>query len=62
MTICPNWVKKLPVSTTIRPVTQTALVEVNKASISVIPEWVALGSISNITPITIMDKKLIINS
>jgi hypothetical protein len=55
-------VKKVPVSTTIRPVTHTALVEVNIASMSVIPECVALGSINNRNPITIMAKKLIINN
>ena len=60
--ICPNWVKKLPVSTTIKPVTQTALVDVNIASINVIPECVALGRANNIPPITIKMKKLKINN
>ena len=32
MIICPKKVKCVPVSTTINPVTQTAEVEVNKAS------------------------------
>ncbi len=62
MTTCPNVVKKLPVSTTAKPVTQTALVEVNRASIGLMCECVALGSTSNRVPMAIKDRKLIINS
>jgi hypothetical protein len=50
------------VSTTISPVTQTALVDVNNASINEIPLYVAFGSINNKVPARIIDKKLKIKS
>jgi PIN domain nuclease of toxin-antitoxin system len=50
----------VPVSTTINPVTQTALVEVNKASRYEISSWVALGKINKSEPIKIITKKLAI--
>jgi hypothetical protein len=55
-------VKKLPVSTTTKPVKHTALVEVNNASINEIPEFAALGSINTNEPITMMIKKLKTNN
>ncbi len=58
--VCPNKVKCVPVSTTINPVTQTALVEVNKASRYEISSWVALGKINKSEPIKIITKKLAI--
>ena len=59
---CPKVVKYEPVSTTIRPVTQTALVEVKSASRSPIPSCVALGNISKPVPTNIIPRKLLINS
>jgi len=48
----------VPVSTTIKPVTQMALVEVKKAFVKCIPECVALGSISKNVPTRMARKKL----
>ena len=45
--VCPKSVKYVAVSTTINPVTQTALVEVNKASTNEIPPTVAIGAIKS---------------
>ena len=42
--------KSFAVSTTAKPVTQTALVEVNNAFVNVIPFVVALGSINKNAP------------
>jgi hypothetical protein len=60
--ICPKSEKKLPVSTTIKPVTQTALVDVNIASISEIFPVEAFGSIKIKEPAVIIVKKLITNN
>ena len=55
MTDCPNGLKQLPVSTTVRPVTQTADVDVNSASTNPSPLMVdAGGSISKQVPIRII--------
>ena len=48
---CPTIVKSTAVSTTVKPVTQTALVAVKSAFVKVIPFVVALGSISKKLPI-----------
>ena len=48
---CPTTVKAVEVSTTAKPVTQTALVEVNNALVNVIPFVVALGSINKNPPV-----------
>ena len=57
-TTCPVNVKVVPVSTTVNPVTHTALVEVNKASVKLIPSYVALGNLSKTAPNKMMNKKL----
>ena len=56
--VCPSKVKSLAVSSTINPVTHTALVDVNKASVKEIPAVVAFGSNNKNAPIKIMAKKL----
>ena len=58
MTICPNSVKCVPVSTTTRPVTQEADVAVNSASkkLSGSP-WEAMGNISSSAPRRATHKK-----
>ena len=56
MTTCPLSVKSVPVFTTVNPVIQEALVEVNSASINEIPSIVILGSISNKVPTDINKK------
>ena len=48
---CPTKVKSDEVSTTVKPVTQTALVAVKSAFVKVIPLVVALGSINKKPPI-----------
>jgi len=59
ITIFPKVVKKEPVSTTVSPVTQTAEVAVNKASIKDIePVSVAHVVCSNAVPIIIIMIKL----
>ncbi len=58
----PKVVKSLPVFSTDKPVTQTALVEVNKASKNEIPCVVALGSVSRKAPISIITIKLLMNN
>ncbi|GAX59384.1 uncharacterized protein SCALIN_C03_0041 [Candidatus Scalindua japonica] len=60
ITIWPKREKKREVSWTVSPVTQSADVEVNKASTNDVPLplTVATGSISKIVPITIKVKKL----
>lgn len=55
----PKGVKTVAVSTTIKPVTQTALTEVNRASRNDKGCIVAFGSINNPLPIAIINKKLI---
>jgi hypothetical protein len=54
----PKGVKTVAVSTTIKPVTQTALTEVNRASRNDNGCIVAFGSINNPLPIAIINKKL----
>ena len=54
----PKSVNAVAVSTTINPVTQTALVDVKKASINEMPPVVALGNRSKAVPIIINPKKL----
>jgi hypothetical protein len=56
--VLPIPVKTVAVSTTIKPVTQTAEVEVKRASIQVIPPTVELGSMSNTVPTRITRRKL----
>jgi len=52
ITVCPNLVKYVPLSTTTSPVTHTAEVDVNKASKNEIrPVCVEMGSESKIAPI-----------
>ena len=59
-TVWPNMLKWLPVSTTTRPVTHTALVAVNKASMGLMPLPVALtGRASKTAPTKIVRQKLI---
>ena len=48
---CPTTVNAVEVSTTAKPVTQTALVEVKSALVKVIPFVVALGSINKNPPV-----------
>jgi len=57
----PNGEKKAPVSLTINPVTHTALVAVNKLSISAVsfPGAKAIGRLNNTAPINMAVKKLI---
>lgn len=62
MMILPNVVNAVAVSTTINPVTHTALVDVNKASRKEIGWICALGSINNPEPIMMINKKLNTNS
>ena len=51
MTSCPNGLKAFPVSTTTRPVTQVADVEVKRASTNPRPDmFVAEGSIRRTVP------------
>ena len=57
-TTCPVNVKVAPVSTTVNPVTHTALVEVNKASMKLIPSYVALGNLNKTAPKRMINKKL----
>lgn len=54
----PRLVNAVAVSTTISPVTQTALVDVKKASIMLMPFVVAFGNSSNAVPIKIRKMKL----
>jgi hypothetical protein len=58
----PKVVKYAAVSTTIRPVTQTALVDVNKASIGERYLVVAFGNLSRKAPTRIIKMKLLTNS
>ena len=48
--VLPFSVKQVAVSTTTRPVTQHALVDVNKASIALMPETVISGNKSKPVP------------
>jgi len=57
MTICPKRVKSFGVSFTINPVTQTADVDVNSASIKEHSFVFAIGSIRRIAPKRITDRK-----
>jgi len=57
--IFPKKVKQNSVSTTVNPVTQTALVEVKRESIMLIPFVVAFGSSKSKVPEIINIKKLI---
>lgn len=59
--IFPKYVKSLAVSNTTNPVTHTALVEVNKASINDIFFTVDAGSINKIEPKKDKKTKLVIN-
>jgi len=60
ITICPKVVKYVPVSTTTRPVTQTADVAVKRASTNESDSTPALaaGNINNTAPIKIKAKKV----
>ena len=59
-TVWPNMLKWLPVSTTTRPVTHTALVAVNKASMGLMPLPVVLtGRASKTAPTKMVRQKLI---
>ena len=55
----PNTVKVSAVSIAIKPVTQTALVDVNSAFIkdTFLPSFIDIGSINNIVPNNITIKK-----
>ena len=55
---CPTIVKAEEVSSTVSPVTQTALVAVKSAFVKVIPLVVALGSIKRKPPVKARIKKL----
>lgn len=55
---CPTVVKSRAVSTTVSPVTHTALVEVKSALVNEIPLVVALGSINRKAPAMAKMKKL----
>ena len=59
MTICPNRVKYVPVSTTTSPVTQEALVAVNNAlkNDKDEPSLLAIGSVNSNAPDSIMNTK-----
>ena len=59
---CPNVVKYFPVSTTVNPVTHTALVAVKSASIIEIPLYVAFGRSNSKVPPKIKSIKLITRS
>lgn len=56
--VCPKSVNVEDIFKTLKPVTQTALVAVNNASIKVIEPFEAVGSISKKAPIKISTKKL----
>ena len=58
MTHCPKFEKAVPVSTTIKPVTQTAEVDVNRATNGSFqpPEALEIGSISRQVPNRIAPK------
>ncbi len=60
ITICPKSVKWLPMSTTLSPVTQVALVAVNRESMKEVfwPETEAVGIIKSTAPNTITSAKL----
>jgi hypothetical protein len=58
---CPANVKSFPVSSTMRPVTQTADVDVKRESINDIPFTVAQGSCSSNEPARIRKRKLAMN-
>jgi hypothetical protein len=58
MISCPKGVKCDAVSTTIKPVTHTALAEVNKASRDEIPLYVAIGNFKKKPPNRIKNAKL----
>ena len=62
MITCPKTVKVLLVSTTMSPVTQIALVDVNSAFINVIPSVVDIGNNSNKVPTTTRHRKLKTNN
>lgn len=58
---CPVKVKSFAVSRTMSPVTQTADVDVKRASINEMPCTVAVGSLSSKEPARIRIRKLAIN-
>jgi hypothetical protein len=58
MMVLPKKVKLVAVSIVVRPVTQTAEVEVKNASVMLIPFVVADGSINKRQPISIIKIKL----
>ena len=58
MTNCPKEVKVVATSTGTKPVTQTALVDTNKAFTHEIPSTVQRGNINKPVPIQIIRKKL----
>ena len=62
ISVFPLVVKANWVSTTDKPVTQTALVEVKRASVKEIPEVVELGIIRSKAPKKITNAKLRINN
>jgi hypothetical protein len=55
-------VNRVAVSTTVSPVTHTALVEVKKASVKLMGEYVESGIINKKAPPIIMNPKLTINN
>ena len=58
----PRKVYRVAVSTTASPVTHTALVDVNKASVKLIGMVVDIGIISSMAPAKIKNAKLVMNS
>jgi hypothetical protein len=58
----PSSVRSLPTSITLKPVTQTALVLVNKASTNVIGRVPVLGNKNNAAPIAMSITKLTVKS
>ena len=62
MMVCPIGVNAVAVSTTTSPVTQTALVEVNNASITLSSMLVELGNNSSNVQITMSNTKLMRNT
>ena len=58
ITTCPIGVKTVAVSTTVNPVTQTALVDVKRASRKLIPLYVAKGNCNSTAPTKTRNKKL----
>jgi hypothetical protein len=60
--IFPRVVNRVAVSTAVKPVTHTALVEVKKALVKEMGEWVDCGIISRNAPLMMINPKLITKS